>query len=543
MLQARRYTEDVGDGGAQGGALAEDDGAGHQVAEALVAAREQDAQGGDGTAGDAELDQGQGGADGGVAEADRRPLDGDHPQAHRRLAHRPAPPQRLQGDGVAEDQPAVEQDEAGDHPSDARVGALEGGEGPDREQAAGGREDEPVEDEGEQPRADVGGREVERHRLRGDHRKPPGRPGRRRVGHPPTVDAAMDVDRFLRANAPVWARFDDLTTRAGRGVGRLPAADLDELVGLYQRVSTHLSYARTVFREPALTADLTRRVARGAAVVYGTRPRTWAALGRFFSLTFPAAVWHTRRTLAVAAALFAVPAVVAGLWIGASGRAREATGSEAARRAYVERDFAGYYRSEPAAAFASEVFVNNVGVAVLAFGVGVALCLPTAVVLALNGADLGMAAGLFAAAGHQPRFWGLLLPHGLLEITAVCVAGAAGMRLGWALVDPGDRPRSAALADEGRRAVMIVAGLVPVFALAGTIEGFVTGSGLATAARVGVGVAVEAAFLTWVVVRGRAAASLGLSGALGEERRTRGTDGTGLVRWRRRPVPTGAPPP
>jgi len=332
----------------------------------------------------------------------------------------------------------------------------------------------------------------------------------------PTVEEAMDVDRFLLSNQPAWARLDELTARAGHGVRRLSASELDELVALYQRVSTHLSYAQTYYRDPALTAGLSRRVARAAAVVYGSRPRTWRAVGRFFAFTFPGAVWHCRRSIAASAALFFIPALVMGLWLGTSSQARDATGSETARRAYIERDFSDYYSSEPAAAFASEVFVNNVGVAILAFAVGVALCLPTAYVLATNGAQLGAAAGLFTAAGRQSQFWGLVLPHGLLELTSVCVAGGAGLRLGWALIDPGDRPRATALVAEGRRAVVIVVGLVLTFGVAGLIEGFVTGSALPTVVRVGIGVTVETAFLTWVVLRGRAASSMGLTGAIGE---------------------------
>ncbi len=326
----------------------------------------------------------------------------------------------------------------------------------------------------------------------------------------------MDVDLFLLSNQPAWARLDELTARAGHGVRRLSASELDELVALYQRVSTHLSYAQTYYRDPALTAVLSRRVARAAAVVYGARPRTWQAVGRFFAFTFPGAVWHCRRSIAASAALFFIPALVIGLWLGTSAQARDASGSETTRRAYIERDFSDYYSSEPAAAFASEVFVNNVGVAILAFAVGVALCLPTAYVLAVNGAQLGVAAGLFTAAGRQAQFWGLVLPHGLLELTSVCVAGGAGLRLGWALIDPGDRPRATALVAEGRRAVVIVVGLVLTFGVAGLIEGFVTGSGLPTAVRVGIGSTVEAAFLAWVVLRGRAAAAIGLTGAIGE---------------------------
>ena len=138
-------------------------------------------------------------------------------------------------------------------------------------------------------------------------------------------------------------------------------------------------------------------------------------------------------------------------------------------------------------------------------------------VLVFNGANLGLVAGLFAAVGQQPKFWGLILPHGLLELTSVFVAGGAGLRLGWTLIDPGDRPRAQALAAEGRRAVVIVLGLVAAFLVAGTIEGFVTGRPWPTWLRVGIGVLAEAGFLTYVVVLGRRAAAQGLTGALGEQ--------------------------
>src|SRR5437870_316593 len=298
----------------------------------------------------------------------------------------------------------------------------------------------------------------------------------------------MDVDTFLTTNQPGWDRLTALVSRATRGVGRLSPDELEELVVLYQRAATELSYARTNFRDPALSASLSRLVARAGAVVYGTRPRTWRAVGRFFAVTFPAAVWYSRRFVAASAALFLVPAFAVGLWLANSPAAVEASGPKAVREAYVNHDFQDYYRSAPAGEFASQVFTNNVQVSILAFAGGIAFCLLTAFVLVFNGAHVGVAAGLFAAVGQQAKFWGLILPHGLLELTAVFVAGGAGLRLGWTIIDPGDRRRATALVEEGRIAFVVVLGLVGVFAMAGTIEGFVTGSALPTAARVAIGV-------------------------------------------------------
>ena len=188
----------------------------------------------------------------------------------------------------------------------------------------------------------------------------------------------------------------------------------------------------------------------------------------------------------------------------------------AVREAYVNGGFEDYYSSEPAEAFATKVFTNNVQVGFLAFAGGVLICLPTAYVLAFNGARLGEVAGLFASVGQSGKFWGLVLPHGLLELTGVFIAGATGLMLGWSLIDPGDRSRATALVEQGRRAIVIVVGLIAVFGTAGFIEGFITGHLGSTVVRVGIGAVVETTFILYVVTQGRAAARRGLTGALGE---------------------------
>jgi len=315
----------------------------------------------------------------------------------------------------------------------------------------------------------------------------------------------VDIDGFITAHSGQWRRLDELVAAAG-GRGRMPAEQIDELIRLYEGTSTHLSIARTRFHDPALVADLTRRVGRARALIYGTRTGTWRDAARFVTDEFPAAVWEARWAVLVSFLLFMVPAVVLAVWLASSPTALDIAAPPALREAYVERDFAEYYSSQPSAQFASYVTTNNIRVSVLAFAGGVLACVPTALVLASNGANGGAAAGLFAAAGEMPRFWGLILPHGLLELTAVFIAGGAGLKLGWTLIDPGDRPRSVALAAEGRRSVAIIVGLIAAFVIAGVVEGFVTGSPLPTWARVSIGIAVETAFVGHILLRGPAAA-------------------------------------
>jgi uncharacterized membrane protein SpoIIM required for sporulation len=325
----------------------------------------------------------------------------------------------------------------------------------------------------------------------------------------------VDIDRFLLANEATWQRLAELTSKAGRSAGRLPAAELDELVSLYQRAGTHLSYARTAFGDPGLESRLSRLVAAAGGVVYGSRPRTLRGIARFFTRTFPAALWHVRWFLAASTLLMLIPGAVMAVHLSTNPVALEAVASEAERAAFVQAG-TDYYSAQPSAQFASQVFTNNVRVAVLAFGAGIVVCLFSAYVLAANGASLGQFVAVFVSAGKGTELFGLLVPHGFIELSAVVVAGGSGLRLGWTIIDPGDRRRGAALAEEGRRAVALVMGAAAMLLVAGIIEGFVTGSALPTAVRIALGVAVGCAFWFYAWAFGRRAAAEGRTGAIGE---------------------------
>jgi len=112
----------------------------------------------------------------------------------------------------------------------------------------------------------------------------------------------MDIDRFIAANQPAWDRLAALSARAaGRKVRELERPEVDELVGLYQKVSGDLATARTAYAEPGLVVRLTHVVADANAAIYGRRARARATLLRFLLASLPAAVWVSRRTIAASA--------------------------------------------------------------------------------------------------------------------------------------------------------------------------------------------------------------------------------------------------
>jgi uncharacterized membrane protein SpoIIM required for sporulation len=234
---------------------------------------------------------------------------------------------------------------------------------------------------------------------------------------------------------------------------------------------------------------------------------------RFLAADFPAVVYRTRRWWLASAAAFCAIAFGLGTWIATSPAAQLAVAPPEVVRQLVEEDFENYYSSAPASDFSAQVFTNNAYLAAQAIVLGIFL-LPVVVFLVLNAFNVGVAGGLMAANDRTGLFFGLILPHGLLELTAVFVAFGLGLRLGWTLIDPGPRTRGRALAEEGRTLVAGALGLALVLFVSGLIEGFVTPSGLPTWARVGIGIVAELLFFAWVFGPGRRAARAGVTGDL-----------------------------
>ncbi|MFJ8947453.1 stage II sporulation protein M [Streptomyces sp. NPDC102395] len=327
----------------------------------------------------------------------------------------------------------------------------------------------------------------------------------------------MDLDVFVSAHRAEWDRLDALLRRR-----RLTGAEADELVTLYQRTATHLSLIQSSAPDPQLTGRLSRLVARARSTVTGTRRASWHDAARFLTLGFPAAVYRARHWWIPTALVSTATAALLGWWIGTHPEVQASLAAPDELRALTRPggQYETYYSSHPAASFAAQVWTNNAQAAAMCLVLGVFVGLPVLWILFQNMLNLGVGIGLMSSAGRLDTFLGLVLPHGLLELTAVFVAAGTGLRLGWTVIDPGPRSRRTALAEEGRAAVGMAIGLALVLFVSGAVEGFVTPSGLPTWARITIGVTAEAAFLAYVYVLGGRAARAGNTGDLAAAERS-----------------------
>lgn len=322
----------------------------------------------------------------------------------------------------------------------------------------------------------------------------------------------MDVDAFVAAHRAEWDRLDWLV----RHRRRLSGAEIDELVSTYQRATTHLSQLRSAGHDPALTARLSARLARARAAIGGAHTPAWRSVGAFAAVSFPAMGYRLRWWWLGTAVISLAVALIAGWWIARSPAVQASLVTRSQAASLVNHQFRNYYSQYAATAFAFKVWTNNVWVAAEALIFGVLLGIPTLWVLLQNALNLGVDGGLVIGHGRATEFFALILPHGMLELSAVFLAAAAGLRLGWAVIDPGPRPRSRALAEEGRQTITIALGLIVVLGVSGVIEAFVTPSPLPTWARILIGACAEVAFLGYVLVLGRRAVRAGRSADIEE---------------------------
>lgn len=290
---------------------------------------------------------------------------------------------------------------------------------------------------------------------------------------------------FRREREAGWRELETLLARADRGgLGSLDADELYRLPLLHRAALSSLSVARSISLDRNLVEYLESLCARAHVHVYGGKRSYGSTVRRFFLDTFPRRVWAMRRAVAVSALLMTLGMACGylltlrdpDLFYGfvpqglAQGRDPTSTPDELEEVLYS----GGGKDGEEAglSAFAGFLFTHNAQIGLLCFAVGIAAGVPVALLLFTNGVILGAFGALYARADLALPFWLWILPHGVTEMLAVVLCGAAGLRLGASLVFPGRHSRLDSLALEGRHAAVVVIGCIALFLVAGLIEGY-----------------------------------------------------------------------
>jgi uncharacterized membrane protein SpoIIM required for sporulation len=319
----------------------------------------------------------------------------------------------------------------------------------------------------------------------------------------------MDLDALAAARQDDWRRLDALA----RSSGRLTGAEADELIERYRAGASDLSTVQTTAGSTALGDRLSISLARARLRFTGAPRNPLAQFTSFAVWSLPAALYRIRwLTLAVAVATVLVATLVA-WWFAGDPRALANMGSESELQQLADEGFVAYYSEHPAASFAGSVWTNNAWIAAqcIAFGI-TGVWVPY--VILQNAINLGATAAVMFTYDEAGTFFLHLAPHGLLELTCIFVAAAAGLRIFWAWVAPGPRTRGEALAEDARALFGVAIGLVFFLFVSGLIEGFVTPAPWPWPVKIGIGAAALAGFLAYQLVLGRRAWRAGERGDL-----------------------------
>ncbi|MBI5482811.1 MAG: stage II sporulation protein M [Deltaproteobacteria bacterium] len=291
----------------------------------------------------------------------------------------------------------------------------------------------------------------------------------------------LDVQRFIQERRSAWQRLEELLTQIERqGMKALPLEDGRTFVRLYRATSSHLVQARAAGASAEVTDYLNALVARAYAEIYrAERPRL-RRIWTFYKSEFPRLVRAERRAVAVAAAIFFGAALFGFVAVALDTDARfyllpdQHMHLDPSER--VKQLEAGGKRLSAAeqAAFSSFLFTHNIQVTFLAFALGISFGLGTGIVLFYNGLMLGSLCAHYHMKGVATFFYAWILPHGVPELTAIILAAAAGLRIGYALISPGRFGRGDALRAASGRAVRMIVGIIPILVVAGLIEGTIS---------------------------------------------------------------------
>ncbi len=310
----------------------------------------------------------------------------------------------------------------------------------------------------------------------------------------------MNIKQFVKQHRDEWNQLEQFVSILHKRKKAITGENINQFYRLYQKVAQHLSYSQTFFPKEEVTQYLNELVSKSHNVLYKDQVTSFQQIRYFFSTKFIELFLEQWRFVLVAMVLFVLGSV--GSFISVANDPLHLYSILPANiaQAVDPEQLGNSDGAVHSSLMSASIMTNNIQVAILAFAGGVTFGLLTVYLLIYNGMIVGALAALFWHYGKSYDFWAYIVPHGMIELTAIFIAGGAGLLMGFKLFVPGNFSRGYQLKQQAKRSVQLLLGTIPLFVIAGLIEGFITPASITLEAKYIVAFLTVIALVLYVLI-------------------------------------------
>lgn len=288
----------------------------------------------------------------------------------------------------------------------------------------------------------------------------------------------MNIRQFVKQHRDSWKQLETYITTLHKSRKHITGHDIDQFHALYQKAAHHLSYSQTYFPGEDVTDYLNELVGKAHNLLYKDQVSSMKQVRYFFSTKFVGLLLEQWKFILIAMLLFLFGGVASFISVLNDPLHLYAILPTDVGQSVDPDQLGANSGSIDSALMSTEIMTNNIQVAILAFASGITFGILTIYLLVYNGIMIGALAGFFWHYGKSYAFWAYIVPHGIVELTAIFIAGGAGLLMGYKLFVPGPYTRGYQLKQQAKRSVQLFLGTIPLFIIAGIIEGFITPTNL-----------------------------------------------------------------
>lgn len=287
---------------------------------------------------------------------------------------------------------------------------------------------------------------------------------------------SIKLKTFIQQNRQDWQELEQMITTFNKSRSKPSNQKIEKFDRLYQKTAQNLSYSQTFFPDSEVTIHLNQLVSHAHNIIYQTENSSWKQLKDFLLEKFIGLFLEQWRAVLVATLLFVAGGLVGFIIVSQDPLHLDVLLPGTLANILSPDDLASNVQADAVdgATMSVMIMTNNIQVAILAFAGGITFGILTVYVMIYNGLLVGALAGLFWHSGSSYVFWAYIVPHGVIELLAIFIAGGAGLLMGYKLLVPGELKRSVQLKYYAMRSVQLLLGTIPLFIIAGVIEGFIT---------------------------------------------------------------------